>query len=492
MSGSISSLRRSASSRASSVAAVARRAARPPRCARSAGRPPRRARARCAPRGAAARCARRAARGSSAASRARPGWRRRSSGRPRARARPRRTSMRTSSPTNSGLPSLVASTLAATARRQVGGADHVGGEPHRRARVEAAERDDVGDESARRHERGAQIAQLGPRADQHEQAARRCPTARGARRDRAAAARPSAGRRSPARPACSAASAARKRRTTKKVSSGDAGVPLEQRGDPAAMRSRSGSLAISAASAAVAGVVFDAAGNARTARGDRREGRAARGIALRGDHGRRIPEPVCDLVDQARLPEARRPEHDGEARGGRRDAASYTAVIRASSSSRPTKARSSHRPGARATPRGRPSPCRRGPSARTRRRARASPRAATRRRVAAPINDLAVARLLLQARRDVERVADAGGVLVARPPPRRCSPPRAGRSGRSTALLRLHEARGTPAASRPRRAPRAARRPRRRAAMPNAAITPSPSSCTTVPPALRPAPRTAW
>ena len=64
------------------LAAFAAAAARRRRCARSGGRPPRRARARCAPRGAAARCAPRAARGSSAASRARRDWRRRSSARP--------------------------------------------------------------------------------------------------------------------------------------------------------------------------------------------------------------------------------------------------------------------------------------------------------------------------------------------------------------------------------------------------------------------------
>ena len=47
------------------------------------------------------------------------------------------TSMRTSSPTKSGLPSLVASTLAGDGGGQIGGADDVGGEPHRRAGVEA-------------------------------------------------------------------------------------------------------------------------------------------------------------------------------------------------------------------------------------------------------------------------------------------------------------------------------------------------------------------
>ena len=63
----------------------------------------------------------------------------------------------------------MARTFAASRRGQVSGADDIGGEPHRRPGVEAREGDDVGDESARGYQRGAEVAQLGARADQHEQ-----------------------------------------------------------------------------------------------------------------------------------------------------------------------------------------------------------------------------------------------------------------------------------------------------------------------------------
>ena len=85
--------------------------------------------------------------------------------------------------------------------RQLVGADHVRGEPRRRAGVEAGERHDVGDEAAGRRERRARVAQLGPRRRRARAAARRCPTAPGARSDRAAAAPPTGGRRSRAPPA---------------------------------------------------------------------------------------------------------------------------------------------------------------------------------------------------------------------------------------------------------------------------------------------------
>ncbi len=54
-------------------------------------------------------------------------------------------------------------------RGQIGGADHVGGEPHRGAGVETTERQHVGDQAARNDERRAHVAQLGSRADQHQQ-----------------------------------------------------------------------------------------------------------------------------------------------------------------------------------------------------------------------------------------------------------------------------------------------------------------------------------
>ena len=144
-------------------------AARPRRCARSGGRRPRRARARCAPRDAGARCARRAARGSSAASRARRGRRRRSSARP-ARSRAPSCDQHAHQLADEERIALAGGEhLGGDGRGQIGGADDVGGEAHRGAGVEAGERHDVGDQPARRRQRGAQLAQLGPRADQHEQ-----------------------------------------------------------------------------------------------------------------------------------------------------------------------------------------------------------------------------------------------------------------------------------------------------------------------------------
>ena len=49
------------------------------------------------------------------------------------------------------------------------GADHVGREPHGGPGIEAGERHDVGDEPTRRHQRRAQVAQLGARAHQHQE-----------------------------------------------------------------------------------------------------------------------------------------------------------------------------------------------------------------------------------------------------------------------------------------------------------------------------------
>jgi hypothetical protein len=53
--------------------------------------------------------------------------------------------------------------------RQLGRSDDVGREPRRRARVEAASVTNVGNDRARRHEGRVQIAELGPRAHQHEE-----------------------------------------------------------------------------------------------------------------------------------------------------------------------------------------------------------------------------------------------------------------------------------------------------------------------------------
>ena len=120
--------------------------------------------------------------------------------------------------------------------RQRVGADHARGEPRRRAGVEAAERHHVGDaarpatpaRSARRAARGAP-----PRG---RAAARRRPTARGARSRSSSSGSAHCRSSIASTTGCAAASAASRRRTTKKVSSGDAGVPARSAAMPAAMR----------------------------------------------------------------------------------------------------------------------------------------------------------------------------------------------------------------------------------------------------------------
>ena len=52
---------------------------------------------------------------------------------------------------------------------QVGGADHRSRKAHGGAGIEAAERDDVGHQAARRHHRRSQVAQFRTRSDQHEE-----------------------------------------------------------------------------------------------------------------------------------------------------------------------------------------------------------------------------------------------------------------------------------------------------------------------------------
>ena len=181
-----------------------------PRRARTAGRRPRRARARCAPRGAS-RSMRAASSawivgGISSAASSTPAVQRS----PSRLSTPSWTSMRTSSPTKSGLPSLVASTRPAIAAGSSSAPITFAASRVAAPASRPRERHHVGDEtagrgratSARRAARGAP-----PRG---RAAARRCSTARGARSGRAAAAPPTAGRRSRARPAAAAASAARK------------------------------------------------------------------------------------------------------------------------------------------------------------------------------------------------------------------------------------------------------------------------------------------
>ena len=201
--------------------------------ARTACRRPRRVPGSCAPPGAAARCGQRAAPGWSAASPGRPARPRVIHRSPSRLSAPSCTSMRTSSPTNSGLPSLVASTRPATAAGSVVGADHAGGQPRRRAGVETGERhhvvhETIGGQQGRAAPRAAPVAPPpGPAA------APRCSTARDARRGRAAAARPTAGRRSrappAARPRARRASAGRRRRSLRATAACRRGAPRPRR-----------------------------------------------------------------------------------------------------------------------------------------------------------------------------------------------------------------------------------------------------------------------
>ena len=297
MSGSISSLRRSDSSRASRSLISRGRSCGQGSSRESAARSPRRARGPCAPRDAAARCGRRAARGWWAASR------RSATATPAVQRSPSRfsapswTSMRTSSPTKSGLPSLVASTRAGDRGRQRFRADHVRGQPRRCASVEPGERHHVADEAAGRRQRRARVAQLGPRGTRAPAAARRCPTARGARSGRAATAPPTGCRRSPAppaaRPPARRAGGGRRRRSPP-------AKPACRRASaatPLAIRARSGSspgsadlIAARRASPLVA--VVDAKQPAQRF-GERREGGATGRIAMREQDARLVAEAAA-------------------------------------------------------------------------------------------------------------------------------------------------------------------------------------------------------
>ena len=204
----------------------------------------------CAPPDAAARCGRRAARGWWAASRgrrARPPAIQRS---PSRLSAPSCTSMRTSSPTKSGLPSLVASTRPATAAGSSSAPITFAASRVAAPASRPRERHDVGHEAAGASPatsacRAARVAPPRGRA-----AARRCSTAPGARSRSSSSGSAHCRSSIASTTGCAAASAASKRRTTKKVSSGDAGVPASSAAMPSAMRARSASSPGTAASIA--------------------------------------------------------------------------------------------------------------------------------------------------------------------------------------------------------------------------------------------------
>ena len=304
-------------------------------------------------------------------------------------------------------------------------------------------------------------------------------------RDRAAAARPTAGRRARAPRAAPSRAPASRRRTTKKVSSGGAGVPASSAATPFAIRARSGSSpGMHFLDRRAHDVAVGARHRARAARGARR--RAARRSARRRRRNApvstvaRVAEAAHELVEQPRLPEPGRAEDRGEPRGGRRD----RRVVHRSESPQLVLAADERDRRRAGGPLERHDPVGRHRLGATLQRegaewaghlvAHQAPRRLADQHVA-------FARLLLQAAGHVQRVADALGPLVAHDDLARVHRDAQAERADDRALL-APRTRGRPAACRPPRAPRGSRRPPRRAARRTRTCTPSPSSCTTVPP----------
>ena len=382
--------------------------------------------------------------------------------------------------------------LGGDGRRQIGGADHVRGEPHRGAGVEA------GRASRRRttrppgcHQRRAQRRAARAARRPARTAARRCPTAPGARPDRAAAARPSADRRSPARRASSPraprASGARRRRS----------LPATA-GEPASS-------------------ARDAADDARASA----VGQCARARAHRPARGRPMPGSSRAARPRAARRSRRRPRRSARGSASRRRRAGARArrsgaTCRAPASRAARRARVAglrdrglvHRgrcaPARRRGRRTAPSPAPAGRSSDTTRyafTASARPlsaklpsgssvtRAPTSRCVASPITTSPSRALLLQARGDVDRIADDLAGVVRHHLAGVDRHAQADRADRVALLAR--RARGRPLASRPPRAPRGSRRPRPRAGCRTPPSRRRRAAASRVPPCASTAPRMA-
>ena len=195
---------------------------------------------------------------------------------------------------------------------QVGGADHVGREPHGRAGVETAERDHVGNDRARRHERRAQIAELGPRAHQHEERHAGAPLHQVLDEIEKQ-------RLGPVQVVDHEHDRPRRGQTGEKPAHDEErllgrrdGV-AEHTGDPGR---DAGALALVGGGkgrrdrgphGVGARTVVEAEEPAEDLR-ERRERGAPGGVAMRGEDRRIVRVPAPELVDQAGLPEPRRPE----------------------------------------------------------------------------------------------------------------------------------------------------------------------------------------
>ena len=251
------------------------------------------------------------------------------------------TSMRTSSPTNKGLPSLVARTRPAMAAGSSSApstfaARRVAAPASRPASVTTSATSPPRAASDERVSRSSGRAATKTSSGTPLLHCTRC-SVRSSRSGSAHCTSSSA-----STTGCACASAARRRRTTKKVSSGDAGAPASSPATPAAMRARSGSAVGSAPSIAARSVSPLAPSSIRrVARSVSASGakvappagsqRAVRTVA-------RSPSRRANSPSSRDLPSPGEPRIAARRGPGSATAASYTEVSRRSSSSRPTNA----------------------------------------------------------------------------------------------------------------------------------------------------------
>ena len=276
-------------------------------------------------------------------------------------------------------------------------------------------------------ERRARVAQLRARGDQHQQRHAGAPLHQVLDQIEQQRLGPLQIVDRRARPACPAASAASKRRTTKNVSSGAAGVPAEQRRDAGRDARAVGVAAVPTRSsiAARTSSAFAPSSSRRSARSASASGAkvappAASQCAL--DHGRAVSEPARRARRSSatcRGPASRgRTREPGRAAGDRRVVHAPSGVaarrrVRRTPSAGAPAGRSSDTTRYAATVSARPF------SASVPNGASVTSRS-TSRRVASPISTSPSLRLLLQARRDVHRIADDVVVRRRSRPPRRC------------------------------------------------------------------------
>ena len=191
----------------------------------------------------------------------------------------------------------------------------------------------------------------------------------------------------------------------------------EQRGDPVGDAAALGIVAGHGgldrrAQRVAAGALVDAKMRAQRL-GDRRERGAAGRVAVRGQDGRAVAEPARDLVDEARLAEARRAEDHGEPRAPARDGR----VVDRHQPPQLVVAPDERRRRCARRPLERDDAVRRDRlgAALEREDAEGLERHELAHQAPRRLADqhVAVVRLLLQARGDVQRIADAGRVVVA-------------------------------------------------------------------------------